>query len=240
MGERTVAHDADAMAEARRKCLLLLAPVEHVIAHLRHIDAARAHALRDHRAGEVRHTDEAGASGRHHVVERAHGVVERRARIRPVDEQHIDPVGAQAFQARVDLAEDVGAARIAQRPELTGRRRLHPALGDEDDVAPVLLERARHDLLRVPGPVGWRRVHAVHALVEGAVDRLDGIVVLDRPVAIAGHRPAAEADGGDGKSSAAEWAVAHRVSPLSPRGSARRSSRTRRARPDRPSARSSP
>src|SRR5262245_10783355 len=57
--ERAVAHDANALGETRRKRLSLLAPVEHVVAHLRDVDAPRAHALGHHRAGEVRHADEA-------------------------------------------------------------------------------------------------------------------------------------------------------------------------------------
>src|SRR6185503_10133657 len=52
-------------------------------------------------------------------------------------------------------------------------------------------------------------VHAVHATIERAVDRLDGLVILDRAVAIAGHRPAPKPHGGHGETGAAERAVAH-------------------------------
>src|SRR5262249_22279913 len=76
--------------------------------------------------------------------------------------------------------------------ELAGRRHLHAALGDEDDLAPTVLQRARHDLFRVAGAVGRCGIHAVDAAIERTVDGLDGLVILDRTVAIAGHRPAAK------------------------------------------------
>ena len=209
MPEGAVTHDADAVGEAGRERLALLAPVQHVIAHLRDVDAARAQALLDHGAREVRHADEANAPGGHHLLERAHGLLERRVGVGPVDEEHVHPVGAQALQARVDFAEDVGAAGVAQRPGLAGRRHLHAALGDEDDVAAVPVERAGHHFLRVAGAVGGRGVHAVDAAVEGAMDGLDGLVVLDRAVAVAGHRPAAEAHHGHLQSGPAKRAIAH-------------------------------
>ena len=53
--------DADAVRETGRERLVLLPAVEHVIAHLRDVDPARAHALGHHRAGEVRHAHEADA-----------------------------------------------------------------------------------------------------------------------------------------------------------------------------------
>src|SRR5207245_5198639 len=43
--EGAIAHDADAVGEAGPKRLPLLAPVEHVIADLRDVDAPGAHAL---------------------------------------------------------------------------------------------------------------------------------------------------------------------------------------------------
>src|SRR3989475_13332405 len=67
--EGAIAHDADAVGEASPKRLLLLAPVEHVIADLRDVDAPGAHALGDHGAGEVGHADEAGAPGGADVLE---------------------------------------------------------------------------------------------------------------------------------------------------------------------------
>ena len=188
---------------------LLLAPVEHVIAHLRDVDAPGAHALGHHGAGEVRDADEADAPGGHHLLEPAHGLLEGRARVRPVDEEHVHPVGAETLQARVDLAQDIGAARVPQGPGLAGGRRLHPALGDEDDVLAAAREGAPDDLLGVAAAVGRRGVHAVDAALEGAMDGLDGLVVLDRPVAVARHRPAPEAHHGHRKSSPAERAVAH-------------------------------
>ena len=81
MAERAVAHHADALAEAEREALLLLTAVEHVIAHLRDVDAAGAHALGQQGAGEVRDAHEAGAAGGRHLVERAHGLLDRRGRV---------------------------------------------------------------------------------------------------------------------------------------------------------------
>jgi hypothetical protein len=126
-----------------------------------------------------------------------------------VDEEHVDPVRAKPFEARVHLGEDVGAARVAERAGLTGGRDLYPALGDEDDVATALLEGARHHFLGVACPVGGRGVDAVHPAIEGAMNRLDGFVVLDRPVAVTRHGPAAEANRGHLQSGTAERTVAH-------------------------------
>ena len=69
VAERAVAHDSDAVREARRERLLLLSPVEHMIAHMGDVDAARAQAFGDHRGGEVRDADETRATRRHNFVQ---------------------------------------------------------------------------------------------------------------------------------------------------------------------------
>ena len=55
-----------------------------------------------------------------------------------------------------------------------------------------------------------RGVNCVDTALEGAVDGHDGLVVLDGPVTVAGHRPAAEAHHGHLQSGPAERSVAHR------------------------------
>src|SRR5207245_4795319 len=85
--ERAVAHDADTVGEAPRERLVLLAPIEHVVAHLRDVDPAGAQAFGHHRAGEVGHTDEADASGGDDFLQRAPRLLDRRVAVRPVPER---------------------------------------------------------------------------------------------------------------------------------------------------------
>src|SRR5215813_10258911 len=209
MAEGAVPHDADALLEAVGEGLLLLAPVEHVIADLRDVHPARAHAFGEHGTREVRHAYETRPAGAHHLLQRPHGVLERRTGIGPVHEEHVDPVGAEASQARIDLGEDVRPARVTQRPGLPRGRYLHPTLGDEDHVAPPLLERPGHHLLGVARTIGGRGVYTVHPEIERAMDGLDGFVVLDRAVAVARHGPAAEPHHGHLQAGTAERTVAH-------------------------------
>jgi hypothetical protein len=102
-------------------------------------------------------------------------------------------------------------ARLASRsgPSWPGGGGFTPHLVTRITSPAALLEGARHDFLRVATAVRRRGVHAVHTLVERAVDRLDGLVVLDRAVAVAGHRPAAKAQRGYLQPGSAERTKTH-------------------------------
>jgi len=64
-------------------------------------------------------------------VQRLHGLLDRRVRIKAMDLIQIDVLGPQARQGRVDLLQD----RLA-RQALPARAVVHPAeqLGGQDDV----------------------------------------------------------------------------------------------------------
>ena len=57
----------------------------------------------------------------HQIVERAHGLLDRRLRIGPVHLVEIDPVGAQPLQARLDGPHDIGPRGVA-RPRAVAHR----------------------------------------------------------------------------------------------------------------------
>src|SRR4029077_7951499 len=119
----------------------------------------------------------------------------------------------QSVRSRLRLASTsrrmLGRLGSPRGPELPGGRHLPPTLGDEDDVTAAAFERPPHDLLGVPAAVRRRGVHAVDAALEGAMDGLDSLVVLDRAVAVARHRPAPEAHHGDVETSTSERTIAH-------------------------------
>ena len=180
--------------EAGRERLLLLAPVEHVVAHLRDVDAAGAQALGHHRAGEVRHARRSGRA-RRPPPPRARAWSPRTACRRPASERAARRPSrcAGASGSRRPRAGCWPRLESRSGPSWPGGGGFTPHLVTRMTSRRRVLERARHHLLGVAGPVGRRGVHAVHAAVERAVDGLDGLVVLDRAVAVAGHRPAAEA-----------------------------------------------
>ena len=210
VAERAVAHHADAVAPAVRERLLLLAPVEHVVADLRDVHAAGAHALGEHGAGEVRHADEARAAGGHDLLERAHASPRTAS---PASGQWTSSTSTQSVRSRLRLASTSARmlARLESRsgPGWPGGRRLTPHLVTRMTSRRRLSSARATTSSEWPGAVGRRGVHAVHAAIERAVDGLDRLVVLDGAVAIAGHRPAAEAHHGHLQPGAAERAVAH-------------------------------
>ena len=55
---------------------------------------------------EVGEPDEADLAVADQVVERAHGLLERRVPVGPVDHVHVDVVGAEALEALVDRRRD--------------------------------------------------------------------------------------------------------------------------------------
>src|SRR5215208_3022547 len=186
MGERAIPHDADPLLGAEGKDLLFHPPVEQVVADLDDVDRPDGHTLAHLLDGEVRHADEADLAPLDQLVERAERLLEGDLGVWPVDEVDVDLVGPETLETDIDLAHDVGAARIALG-RLAARWKKDPALGDEHDVFPPATQGAAEDLFGVAGSVAWRRVEAGHTGVERPMDRAHGLVVLDRPVAVAAH-----------------------------------------------------
>src|SRR5439155_25634065 len=136
------------------------------------------------------------------VGHRAHGLLDRRARVHPVLVVEVDRLDAEALQAPVARGAHV------LRPPVNGA---HPRIvaahdaelgGDDGLVAPAA-ERASDQLL-----VGGRAVHVggveeIDAEVEPALDGRDRLAVVVRAVELR-HPRAAETDGGDGGAEASE------------------------------------
>ena len=85
----------------------------------------------------------------HHVFHRAHGFVDRGAYVEAVKEQHVDVVGLQALQARLDRAHDVARRRTSQLACVIHRQ---PELGREHDVLALIAEDAPEQPDVVPQP----------------------------------------------------------------------------------------
>src|SRR6266702_627055 len=112
-GQRAVRQYGDALVGAEREHLPLLLPVYQVVVVL-HGDepgpaVAFGHVLR---LGELpgehaARADVAGLARRDHVVQRLHGLLDRRLVVPPVDLVQVHVVGAEAPQRRVDRGQYV-------------------------------------------------------------------------------------------------------------------------------------
>src|SRR3954454_18574929 len=125
---------------------------------------------------EGRAADVANLAGAHEVGEGAEGLVDVGVELGAVDLVEVDPVGAEAAQAVLDLGDDP-AARVA---ELVGVVAHGPVDlgGEEDAVAPPAGQRLADDLLGLAARVDVRGVDEVDPRVERAVDDRDGLVVV--------------------------------------------------------------
>src|SRR5262249_43982873 len=141
----------------------------------------------------------------HDVVEGAHGLVERRVGIRPMDEVHVDVVRVQALQALLDRRDDAPTGRVA-----TGRPVgiAHAELGHDHDLAPPLAERLPQRPLRDAHAVRLGGVEAVDASIEGLLHGEPELALVD-PAVRAADLPAPESDRRDLEAGLAELAIFH-------------------------------
>src|SRR5580765_8126899 len=96
-----------------------------------------------------------------------------------MDLQQVDPVRAQAAQARLEIRTDAPGTEVHARAGL-GRER--PALCEDEDIAAASFESAGDDLLGATPTVEGRRVDPVDAQVERMSNRANRrLVVLRSP-----------------------------------------------------------
>src|SRR5215469_10094474 len=180
IGERSVCHDADAVLPAVREDVALHALVEQVPAVLGDVDAPHAHACLDLTPPEVRDADEAGFSLTDDVLEGAHGLLDGRDGVGPVDEVDVDAVGAEVLEALLDRLHAAGATRVAEL-------RLVPIsdaeLGDDDRVPAPWAECPSERALGGAHPVALGGIEAGDAEVEGSSDGPGELRFVDLPVA---------------------------------------------------------
>ena len=162
-------------------------------------------------AGIVRAADVAHLAGAHEIVERAHRLVDRRARVEGVHLVEVDDVGLQAAEAFFAGADDV-VAREADVVRAGAHRA--GALRREDQAVAVaaLAHPATDDLLgaadgleRAAERIDVGGVEEVDAALDGAVE--DGERRLLVALIAEGHR--AEAERRDLQAGAAERAGVH-------------------------------
>src|SRR5262249_39611213 len=142
--------------------------VEHVPAVLRNIDAAYTHARFDFLTSEVRDTDEPRFPLANHVIERAHGLLEPRHVVRPVDQVHVHVVGTEIREALLDASHAAGAAGVA---EVWLVAVSDAKLGDDDRVPAAPPKRLPERAFRSTRPVPLGGVEAVDAEFECPRDR---------------------------------------------------------------------
>ena len=135
-----------------------------------------------------------------------------------VDQPQVDAVGAEAAQARVAGAAQVGGADVVAAAAASLLVEAVPDLGDDHRFVAPPGECLPEHALAVAAAVDVGGVEQRDAEVERVADRADRLVVVDlapaRGVAVEGpraaDRPAAEAEGADLHSrSCAEIALEH-------------------------------
>src|SRR6185312_3343095 len=222
--ERAPRDDAHVVPPAGRQDVGLDAADEHRVRRLLADESLAAAVagdplgLDDLRRGERRRADVADLALADEVGERAERLVDVGRRVLgAVDLVEVDPVGVQALQRRLDLADDP-AAGVAELVGVVAHRPVD--LGGEDDVvAPPSGQRLCDDRLGLAARVDVSGIDEVDARVERAVDDADAVVVvLVAPVA-EHHR--AEAERAHGNAGAPESAVVHRPDTRGQEGSPR-------------------
>jgi hypothetical protein len=154
----------------------------------------------------------AGLAGAHDVVQRLHRLLDRRARVPPVDLVEVDVVGAQAAQAGVDLEHD----GLARQPAPVGPLAHHAVhLGGQHHffTPGEVVQRPPDDLLAGAVGVDVGGVEEVDARFDAALDERPALLLVERPGvgAAVGNAVAhaAEADGRDVEAGGAELDVLH-------------------------------
>ena len=161
--------------------------------------------LDDLRRRVGRRAEVADLALRDEVGQRAERLLVVGPRVPAVHLVEVDPVGVQALERRLDLAEDP-APRVARLVGVVAHRAVE--LRREDDVvAPPAGERLADDLLRLAARVDVGGVDEVDPRVERAVDDPDALVVVGLAPGAEHHRP--EAEGADVDAGAREGALFH-------------------------------
>ena len=133
------------------------------------------------------------------LCDRACGLLDRRVPVDTVLVVQVDVVGTEAGQRSLDGGADVGRAAVDRAGDHPIAVRDEAELGGDDDVVAAALQCPADDLLTVEWAVDLGSVEMGDAEVEGAVDRADGLRVVDGAFAgvRARHGHGAEADAGD-------------------------------------------
>jgi hypothetical protein len=128
-------------------------------------------------------------NGSSHVLDRDGG-------IDAVLVEQVDSVGAEALQHRVDGATYVVGLAVGSASPLPGLRvAVEPEHRGDDHLVTYGLKRFADDAFGLQWPVGFGRVEERHALVNRGADEGDHVgAAADRPVELAGHRLAAQAE----------------------------------------------
>ena len=138
--QREVRDQAEAARRAGRHDFFLEGAVEQVVVALTRDERRPAAGVRplvrfaDLAAREVRVAEVAHLALRDDQVEGGQDLVDRRGRVRPVQLEQVDVIGAEPVQGFVDGGENVGPGGSDPRPPAIGAG-VHPELGGDDDLA---------------------------------------------------------------------------------------------------------
>src|SRR2546423_97775 len=222
-GQRAPRDHAHPGGQAVRDHLPLLLAVHQVVVVLHRHEPRPAVRLRGvlHR-GELPgvhagRAEVAGLAGAYHVVQRLHGLLDRRLGVEPVDLIQIHVVGPEPAQRVVDGGEDVLAGQATVVRALT-HHTVH--LGGHYIVVTVteqLAEQAAGDLFADPGRVHVRGVEERDAALDGTAHDRFGFRFVQCPraprlVAVAHH---AQTDPGDLQAGRTQSHIVH--APILPR-----------------------
>src|SRR5262249_15119272 len=205
IGQRPIGHDANLLCGTVWEDLRLHAPVEHVPAILHHIHPTQPHTGFELRQAEIGHANVARLALLDNGVESAHGFLEGRVDVRPMDQIHVDIVRLEVLQALLNRGHDALATAVAT---VGGLVVAYPEFGHNIDVLPALPKGPRQGLFGRAHTIGFRGVKAVDADIDGAPHRLMQLPGVDFAVGAA-HFPAAKTDRRDLQASLPKWSIFH-------------------------------
>ena len=220
--QRRVRDQPDALLVAQPVHLALFLALDEVVEVLHGNRPGIALPVGDHHhLGELvgrhgRAADVAHLARAHDLVERVHGLLDRRVGIEAMDLVDVDVVGLQALELEVDGRHQVLAAGA---DVVLAVAHADADLGRQHDILALrhLHERGAHDLLGAAGIVGVGGVEEGDADIERALEigrRLGLVELAPAAAALGAPRIAAETDAADDQARAAERSILHRDIPL--------------------------
>src|SRR5690606_17825855 len=151
------------------------------------------------------------------LLQRLHRLGNRCRPVLPVRDVEVDVIGPETLQALLDFMDDgiraeVTVHRLAVVLEEVGAfgRVPHEAtLGGEHHLVAPTLDRLADDLLRPTLAIGGSRVDQADALVDRALDRGDGLLLVRPAPHPAADRPRAQPDGAGPQAARPDFPLHH-------------------------------
>lgn len=209
-GQYVVGDHSDSHFCAIGKFIPLDIATENIVGNLQNIDPPPLLRLHEFLSREIRTADESNLALISTLCKGLHCLRDRRVRIGPMNQVQRNLLQPEACKACLNRLKHM--SRRAISPGLSARIDGYAELGNDHDVSNAFAQSAAQYLFRVTEPVDVGGVEHRYSEVQSAMDRLDGLVIVDRSPAVASDGPAPHSDARSDEVCSAELGVFHQRS----------------------------